>query len=196
MNRRIASKITPLFMRTPLTPNQITTLALLSGFIAAFWFSMGTRTDLLAGAFFLQLSFILDNCDGDIARQKSMRSEFGMWYDFVADLFVDFAIWIGLAMGAVKQGQPEWIFYFSFAACLGSFINFQRVVKERLSGKAKKASGSTAFHASIDSLSQDGDPSLFVWVMAAIGYPGYLLAGGAIYINFIWIYAALSKEKN
>src|SRR3989338_1949827 len=91
LNRKLALKAVPFLARTPFTPNQLTSLSLLLGIVAAYFFSLGSRISLLEGAFFLQLSFIADNCDGGVARLKNLSSEFGMWYDFVADLFVDFA---------------------------------------------------------------------------------------------------------
>src|SRR4051812_34194272 len=89
-NRRIALGLAPHLARTPLTPNHWTSAALLCGLFSAFLFSRGSQAALLCGAFFFQVYSILDNCDGAVARIKGLSSRFGMWYDFVSDLIVDF----------------------------------------------------------------------------------------------------------
>ena len=186
-NRAIASRITPYFARTPLTPNQITTLSLAAGLAAAFCFTGGTRASLFEGAALLQLSFILDNCDGDIARLKGLSSSFGMWFDFVCDLLVEFAVWTGLALGAVAQGlSARQMFWLAGAACLASFLNFLRVIWERICARPSKKSFAGAGGV-FDALSHDGDPTLFIWIMAAAGYPGYFLLLGASYMGILWI---------
>ena len=193
-NRKIASLITPILYKTPLKPNHITTLSLLAGFISAYFMSLGSRVAMLGGALFLQISFILDNCDGDIARMKSLQSVSGMWYDLTADLGVDFLQWIGLALGAVRQGVTPLIFIVCFTACAGSLINFFRVVFMRVAqGRSGKESalGLGPLSSAIHVLSHDGDPTLFVWFMSLVGYPGYLLFFGAVYINVIWIYSLI-----
>src|SRR3989344_4782763 len=92
LNRRIADAFVPLLVRTPLRPNHVTTLSLVSGPFAAWLLSLGSRKWMLAGALTLQFSFILDNCDGTLARLKSMQSALGMWYDYAADLAVELAL--------------------------------------------------------------------------------------------------------
>jgi phosphatidylglycerophosphate synthase len=81
LNRRIAGAVVPLLAKTPLAPNHITLLSMACGFVAATFFAQGTRAGMLEGAFFLQVSFVLDDCDGAIARLKSRQSEFGMWLE-------------------------------------------------------------------------------------------------------------------
>ena len=197
-NRAIASKITPFLVSTPLRPNHITSLALILGVVAAFFMSQATRFSMLAGAFFLQVHFILDDCDGSVARLKSMQSTFGMWYDFVADVIVDFFIWVGLALGAVAQGVGNGIFIFCAIACLGSGINFIRVTTERVCQPAKDSAVRTKnpLFSVLDVLSQDGDPSLLIWILAIIGSPSLFLILGAVYINVIWIFPLVVHSRN
>ncbi len=189
-NRKISKKFAPFFLKTPLRPNDITSLALLSGFIAAYFMSKGSRGNLLWGAFFLQMSFILDNCDGTVARLKSMQSAFGMWYDLVADVLVDFALWTGFAIGALSVADaPAWVIPAACAAWAGSFINFLRVIQDRFRGNTGKETPKTSnpFWSAVHVLSRDGDPSLLIWILAAFAGPATFLLLGAFYINFIWM---------
>lgn len=189
LNRRVASAITPWLARTPLKPNHVTTLALACGLLAAYCMSLGTRSAMALGALLLQGSYIADNCDGDLARLKSLKSEFGMWYDYLADVAVEFALWIGLAAAALRHGVASWISAVAIAACAGSLINFARVVSER-GQNIETAVPRHAIDRSLAALGKDGDPTLFVWIMAIIGYPEFFLIAGCVYIYIIALFAA------
>lgn len=196
-NRKIASRVSALLVKTPVTPNHITTLSMGAGLWAGYFFSQGRRSTMILGAIFLQISFILDNCDGDIARAKGLQSRFGMWYDFCADLAVDFALWTGLALGAVTLDVPGaavrgwWL-----AAMAGSAINFTRVTGERLaairaaksaSDKVPPPSNQSVWRTVLYVLGQDGDPTVLIYFFALLGSPWLFLILGAVYINALWI---------
>ena len=190
-NRKIADAFfVPFFMKTPLRPNHITALSLMSGVLAGWVVSGGSRSDFLVGAFFLQLSFILDNCDGSVARLKNMRSVSGMWLDFTADLIVDFAFWVGLAAAAISRGEMVFHVASLFAAAgAGSLINFWRVSQRRLKEKTGKKESSTKhpFLSAAHALGNDGDPSILVWAFALFFQPIQLLFFGAVYVHFLWV---------
>ena len=168
-----------------------------AGLWAGYFFSTGRRTGILLGAVFLQISFILDNCDGDVARAKQMQSRFGMWYDFTADLIVDFALWTGLGLGAVSLGVPgAAVRWWWFAAMAGSSINFTRVTGERLaairsqksaSDKTPPPAGGPVWETVLYVLGQDGDPTIFIYLFAVLGSPWLFLILGAVYVNALWI---------
>lgn len=201
-NRKISSRLSALLIKTPLTPNHVTTLSMGSGLWAGYFFSHGTRGFMLLGAVFLQLAFILDNCDGDIARAKSLQSRFGMWYDFTADLIVDFALWSGLALGAVTLGVPGGaVRWWWMAAMAGSAINYARVTGERMAAIRGGASASSKVPPPDNRpvwervwyvLGQDGDPTLLIYAFALVGSPWLLLMLGAVYVNALW---ALSWKR-
>jgi phosphatidylglycerophosphate synthase len=200
-NRRISSRLSPILAKTPLTPNHVTTLALFFGLITGLLFSRGTRLSMIGGALALQICYVLDNCDGDIARIKNMRSRFGMWYDFVVDLLADFALWTGAAWGAAAQGvSPVVCVVGAVIAYLGSLIHFFRTVTERLrmsdpSSKNFETRQKDSFGLTMHSLAHDGDPSLLVWILAIVGYPGYFLLLGCLYIHFVWIYSFWNEKR-
>lgn len=196
-NRAVADRLAPRLARTSLTPNQITFLAMASGVLAGACFAGGTRGHLVAGAALLQASFILDNCDGAVARLKSMQSRFGMWFDYAADVIVEWAMWAGLALAAVRQGHDAaLVTAAASAAAAGSVINWVRVVRQRRRrGHPLGMQGSGSMRAVADLLSDDGDPSAAVWIFAWIGYPGILLAAGALYIHALWLFAAFGPGR-
>jgi len=78
----------------------------------------------------------------------------------------------------------------------GSLINFLRVVKNRLdgnSGKEPPPDPKNVFLSAVHVLSNDGDPTFFVWLVAIVGDPGYFLVLGCLYINFIWVMGMIEK---
>ena len=191
-NRTVSAWLAPQLARTPLTPNHLTTLSLAAGLFAGFCMAHGTRQGLLAGAFFLHLSFILDNCDGAVARIKSMQSVSGMWYDYLADLAVDFALWTGLAVGADRQGLDGHVYGVAALACAGSALNFWRVVVQRRQPAPAVQKGRGNLVASFTGpLGKDGDPSLLVWFLAFTAGPAALLYLGCAYIFLVWSFSLL-----
>lgn len=197
LNRHLAKQLSRLLLHTPVTPNQVTLGAMGCGFIAAAFLSRGSQSSVLMAAFFLQLSFILDNCDGEIARAKKLSSQFGMWLDYVADLLVDYAIWIGLALGSYAYAKAAWIFWVAAAACVGSTLNFWRVIKHRKQTTKQKRQEALASHPllrALQILGDDGDPSLLFWMLALVAAPDFILVCGTFYIFTLWIVGSLHSQ--
>jgi phosphatidylglycerophosphate synthase len=88
VHRPLAYAIVALIYRTPITPNQITLLALLVGFSAAGSFVVGTRDAMVLGGVLLWASAILDGADGILARAKRMISDVGRALDGMCDALV------------------------------------------------------------------------------------------------------------
>ncbi len=82
-----------------ITPNWVTTISLFTCVIAAAFVSTGVTIFLIIGAMLVQLVFILDCLDGQLARYRGQSSNFGAWYDRVTDRIKDFLIYISIALG-------------------------------------------------------------------------------------------------
>ena len=98
--RHLSDRLTPLLLRLPVTPNQVTAVSLAAGLAGAACFALGGRPAALAGTALLIVCYVLDNCDGDIARAKNLSSRFGHYFDSVADWLVDAVFFISLGYGA------------------------------------------------------------------------------------------------
>ena len=85
----IASKL----QHTSLTPIHVTTMFIISGFIAI---GLILKGYLITSAFFLLLKSILDAADGDLARLKKKPSYIGRYYDSIADLILNFCFLLTL----------------------------------------------------------------------------------------------------
>lgn len=89
VNRRVSVPITRMLLPLPISPNWMTTITGLIGLAASAAMIQGGYWWALAGAFLMQMSSIMDGCDGEIARMKYQSSEFGGWYDSIWDEWVN-----------------------------------------------------------------------------------------------------------
>lgn len=103
LNRKLSRPLTRIFLRTPLTPNQVTGLSFLVGLLGAGCFLLGSYGWTLVGALLLQASTVLDCVDGEIARVKMLESPFGEWLDITLDTVVHIAVFIGVGVAVWKQ---------------------------------------------------------------------------------------------
>lgn len=93
---------------TRLTPNQITLIHFLFRLSAAGAFWGGTRIALIIGAILYQLSIILDDVDGKLARVKGMSSASGKYFDHTCDAIGDFLCLAVLIYLQIRGNlQPE-----------------------------------------------------------------------------------------
>jgi hypothetical protein len=95
--------------RRGFTPNQVTTVSVLIGLLAAAAFATGERWGLVAGAVLLQLAFTTDCVDGQLARYTRTFSKLGAWLDSVFDRTKEYLAFAGLAIGASRMGDPVWL---------------------------------------------------------------------------------------
>jgi len=95
--------------RRGFTPNQVTTVSVLIGLVAAIAFATGERWGLIAGAILLQLAFTTDCVDGQLARYTRTFSKLGAWLDSVFDRTKEYLAFAGLAIGAAAMDDPAWL---------------------------------------------------------------------------------------
>lgn len=88
VHRPLAYAFCWLIYRTPITPNQVTFLAILLGLAATVCWVIGTPMLMIWGGALLWSSAIMDGADGILARAKNMQSAFGRALDGSADMIV------------------------------------------------------------------------------------------------------------
>jgi phosphatidylglycerophosphate synthase len=91
------------------TPNQVTTVSVLIGVVAAAAFATGERWGAIAGALLLQAAFTTDCVDGQLARYTRQFSKLGAWLDSVFDRTKEYVVFAGLAIGAERAGDEVWV---------------------------------------------------------------------------------------
>ncbi len=83
---------------TPVTPNQITTLRLVTGVCTAGLFALGPQWHWYAALLFL-FSMLLDRADGELARISGKTSPWGHSYDLISDGLSNVLVFIGIGIG-------------------------------------------------------------------------------------------------
>lgn len=89
------------------TPNFVTTLSLLIALAGAGAAATGTRAGYICTAVALYLSFALDCTDGQLARYSLQFSRIGSWLDATFDRAKEYAVYAGLALGAVRGSSHD-----------------------------------------------------------------------------------------
>lgn len=98
MHRAARVAVRPL-VDTPIAPNHLTTLRLVTGLAAAAAFAVGTRRwDIAAGVIFV-LSAFLDRADGELARLSGKISKIGHQYDLGSDVASNVMAFAGIGIG-------------------------------------------------------------------------------------------------
>ena len=123
LNRPISLKISEMLLKTRITPNQITLLSFITGIIASVFFYLGDYIYLIIGGVLVQISSVVDGCDGEIARLKLRQTNYGGWFDAVLDRYADGLIIFGMIYGHWALHGNALIWTVGFAALIGSFLN-------------------------------------------------------------------------
>ena len=123
LNRPLSLKMSALFLKTSITPNQVTLLSFIMGLFASLCFYFGDYLYLIVGGILVQISSIVDGCDGEIARLKLRQTNYGGWFDAVLDRYADGLIVFGMVYGHWILHSNVLIWTVGFAALIGSFLN-------------------------------------------------------------------------
>lgn len=144
--RPIAFGFVKLIYRLPITPNQVTLLSLVSGLVAAYYFSSGTGAALAIGAVWYAVANILDCGDGMLARLQGSGSPLGRLMDGIIDWIIGVAVFVALGIGLeAATGDPR-IWLLVIAGGLSSALHaimFDYHQQEYLS----HVRGTTSFHS-------------------------------------------------
>lgn len=200
LTRQLSNRLTPLLLRLPVTPNQVTAASLAAGLAGAACFIQGGRGPALAGAALMIVSYVLDNCDGDIARTKKLFSRFGHYFDSVADSLVDATFFVCLGIGiAGDRGGALWL-WLGLAAAAGAAISYGLELRHDLrtsqasqdanttaaQGEALPVNWKEAIVYAFRELSR-ADFCFIVLILAAFDVTWILLPAGAVGAQVYWL---------
>lgn len=91
-----------------ITPNALTLFALVLAIVGGACFAVGTRPWLTAGLILVQLGYVFDCADGQLARYRQQFSPIGVWLDMVCDRVKEFLIYLTLALGYQRTHPGAW----------------------------------------------------------------------------------------
>lgn len=118
--RPISIYLTYAALKAGLTANQVTALQTLVGLAGAVCLAFPSNTIVVAGLVLLQLGFILDNVDGEVARYRGEVSVTGKYLDTIGHEFVIPSMYFALGVGSFfREGTFESI-VFGFLAGMAS----------------------------------------------------------------------------
>jgi len=86
-------------------------------------FAIGEFATTLCASIVFFLVYLLDHCDGEVARAKSQASRFGNYFDTFGDGISHAAFFIGLGYGTYTTSNNHFWFWMGLAATLGATIN-------------------------------------------------------------------------
>ena len=191
VNRKLSPWFSRRFLRVPLTPNQVTLIALAIGLLAAFCFARGGWLSGVVGALLLQWSAVIDCCDGEVARLTFLESMSGYYLDIVCDNIVHMAVFAGIAWSSFQVLGQTYVLLLGGLAALGTTMAFVVVLVTR-HGRTRQPSA--ALDRLIDALA-NRDFSLILVICALTGTLQWFLWTLTIGVNLFWpIVLALARQ--
>ena len=210
--RHLSARITPWLLKTAISANQITFISMVLGLTASLFLLSGEFiTDLYASIIFF-FSYLLDHCDGEVARARNKVSRFGQMFDSFVDCIVHSGFFIALGWGTyTASGNFIWV-WLGLAAALGATINYLIGLYMLIWGNLKPSSSIEVRKNQKISLDQPenwkdkaifafrelarADFWLLVLVLALFGLVWVLLPAAAIGAQVYWITLLLVRDKN
>jgi phosphatidylglycerophosphate synthase len=106
VDRPLSRPVTRLLLRTSLTPSHVTLLSVAAGLLGAAGLATVSYWGRLGGVCLLIASIVLDCVDGDLARAQLAQNPAGARLDVTGDYVVHLAVFVGLALGLLREGLP------------------------------------------------------------------------------------------
>ena len=103
-NRPVSILLTKFLARWNINPNSLTSISLIIGIIGSLQLLRTSYNAWLAGMIFLQISSVLAGVDGETAKITLRRTEFGKWYNLIANDIVTVSFLSTLSI-AVKDNK-------------------------------------------------------------------------------------------
>jgi archaetidylinositol phosphate synthase len=105
---RVAALLVRPLVRTPVHPNHLTALSLVTGLAAAALYGTADRQAANWGAALYVLTNLLDHADGELARLAGKTSVGGGFFDRLTDLVVRASLFMGLGLGLRHGPLGDW----------------------------------------------------------------------------------------
>ncbi|WP_245632770.1 CDP-alcohol phosphatidyltransferase family protein [Alicyclobacillus kakegawensis] len=105
-----------------ITPNTLTLASLAICLAGCAGLAAGRPDRFFAGLALVQASYVMDCADGQLARLRRQFSPIGGWLDQVADRMKEFAIYLGLADGWMRQHPQSDAWAFAMAALFSLYL--------------------------------------------------------------------------
>ena len=144
LNRFFSTRVSKHLVETDVTPNQMSLITFLISCIGSVFFFQRGHINLFLGGLIVQISSVLDGCDGEIARLKFQESKIGAWIDSVLDRYADAFMIIGLNYYVFAIKTNILFYIIGFLSLTGTLINsytadkYDSLMKKKFSTKKNK----------------------------------------------------------
>ena len=200
--RHMSKPISKVLVSTSLTPNQITTMSLILGIMGSFLFLSSKSEYRILGSLLFLISYIFDNCDGEVARFKNLTSNFGEKLDTFVDWIVHTVFFSALGYGTAQEtGNNMWL-WLGVSGGVGGTINYFIVTFIETQGDTHMESGGNlpiTFNERIMFIFRElfrADFCFIVLILALTNFLWVLLPAAAIGAQIYWIMIIISYRKN
>ncbi len=176
--------------RTPVTPNQVTTLRLAAGLAAAAALAQGEADWRHWGAGMFVLGMFLDRLDGELARLSGKTSPWGHRYDLFSDGLSNILVFLGLGVGLRAGEFGAWAPAMGLVAGLAIAAILWLVV--RMESRHGARAGELGTTAGFD----PDDGLIAVPVLVWLGLSDGLLAAACLGAPAFAVYMVLKFRNN
>jgi phosphatidylglycerophosphate synthase len=184
-NRPCGRPLSKLLVHTPISPNAVSLASMAIGLVAAYAFAVGRYPATVVAAILFQLSAVVDCVDGDIARALFKESPFGKWLDLAGDQVVHLAVFAGITVGLVRDGESPFAVWLGASAVLGALLSFAVVVR----GMRQPANGRSQLLQKLIDAVTNRDFSVLVLALACFDRLEWFLWLSAIGSHVFWLTA-------
>ncbi len=176
INRKISIPISYFIVKhkIPITPNFMTLLSFLLGILSGILFGFG---QVIGGGVLIQISSILDGCDGEIAKLRKSTTKLGHILDRVSDAAKKIPVIFGICFYEYLQIRSLLVLLFSYffiSYYLLRYLSYQLLIvyNKSLYNKCikiqKKSKGFQKFFSFIRNLGiHRGDTLIFLVMIAS-----------------------------
>jgi len=129
-------------VETPVTPNHLTTLRLVSGLAACACFAIGTREYDIWGGWLWLFSAFMDRADGELARVSGKTSPWGHRYDMFCDTTITSLFFLSAGIGLRNGFLGNWAI---LCGALGTAGVFAAEILAEMIDRKKADTGDKAY---------------------------------------------------
>ena len=133
---------TSIFLKLGITANQVTLINLFIGLTGCAMLGLGAYKATLLGAIMLNVNYLLDRVDGNIARATGTSTKLGAMIDGFSDILLDVLIPVGIGIGLCLH--PQFGINGNIYLLLGFAFSGFRLLRSRYTAYARTIIGGSA----------------------------------------------------
>ncbi len=178
---------------TPVTPNHLTVVRLISGLAACAMFAAGERSWEIWGAWVWLFSAFMDRADGELARVGGQCTEWGSRFDRFTDTAIDSLFFLAIGIG-LRDGDFGW-----WAILMGVLASAGVLIGEIWGDLIYEQDAETAERVFPRIAGFDFDDVFYLFAPVVwLGWHPWLLLGGSFgapaWAIYVWVRLRLSRR--